>query len=123
MTAKKGPWSYSYALRMVNKARNFPTNTDGCSRHAVGIAEDIKRRGLEIAECDAEHVAVSILVTVESLWKLRTEHAAIAARASSLEARVINLKHSSPSHDNNSVKGCILCVAARRFNAKHGKGK
>ena len=51
MTAKPTPlpgWSYANTMRRVSKARNFPTNTDPCSRHAVGIAADIKRRGLEI---------------------------------------------------------------------------
>mgnify|MGYP003394617720 CR=1 FL=1 len=67
--------SYAATLRRVNRAWDFPENTCGASRHAVMIAESIKFNGLEIAGCDAEHVAVSILSTVESLWKLRTAEA------------------------------------------------
>jgi len=67
--------SYRNTLRRVNAARNFPTNTCPSSRHAVMIAESIKRQGFEIAGCDAEHVATSILATVEGLWKLRTKEA------------------------------------------------
>lgn len=66
--------SYSATLRRVNRARNFPTNTCPASRHVQMIAEAIKRDGREIAGCDAEHIATSILSTLESLWKLRTKH-------------------------------------------------
>lgn len=66
--------SYSATLRRTNRARNFPTNTCGASRHAVLIARRIYR-GDVIDPMDREGCAVSILATVGNLWRIRTAEA------------------------------------------------
>lgn len=59
--------------RRCNRARNFPTNTCGASRHAEMIADDILAGRLGDLEWDREHIAGSIYATVAALWEARTE--------------------------------------------------
>lgn len=56
----------------VDAARNFPSNTCPASRHVALIADMLAER-LPHATEDPEHCAESLYVTVEALWKARTE--------------------------------------------------
>lgn len=58
--------------RRVNRARKFPTNTCGASRHLHLVAECMLR-GDNIDPEEREHVAASMLAVLESLWKARTK--------------------------------------------------
>lgn len=65
--------------RRVDRARNFPTNTDPFSRHLHIMADcllkpkkDGSLRYPMFAE-EPEHCAESIYVTLASLWESRTE--------------------------------------------------
>lgn len=76
-------YSYKNAVRRVARARHFPINTCQASRHAVMLAAQI-RNGYDFGsehKQDRESAAVSILETVESLWKLRTAAAKEAERS------------------------------------------
>lgn len=59
--------------RRVNRARDFPANTCGASRHVHEMAENFLRYGPHcMTQGDCDHVAESMLAVVESLWKLRS---------------------------------------------------
>jgi hypothetical protein len=63
-------------LNRVNRARNTKGVCVTCpaSRHAAMIGEALgKRQRFAMIEEEPEHVAVSILSTVASLWKARAE--------------------------------------------------
>lgn len=60
--------------RRVNRARKFPTNTDSASRHVAAMAEELLHFGPHcLTQGDCDMLAESMLATVESLWKARTE--------------------------------------------------
>lgn len=60
--------------RRVLRAMRFPANTDSCSRHVRLMGETLMRgKKYHMFEEEPEHCAVSLLVTVESLWKARLE--------------------------------------------------
>ena len=60
-------------VKRANKARNFPANTCGASRHAAQIAEALIRGQRYPALADeAAHCGESILATVAALWETRT---------------------------------------------------
>jgi hypothetical protein len=62
--------------RRVTRARKFPTNTCGASRHLHMIADnllDCPHLDYLSTMVDREHVAESMLIVLESLWKARTE--------------------------------------------------
>ena len=62
--------------RRVNRARKFPDNTCAASRALSTWAELLLKAGdFSPIEGDAEHVALTMLSVVESLWKLRTKMA------------------------------------------------
>ena len=63
-------WSIANIRRRMNRLRNRSFVTCPVSRHTVLIAEAILR-GQPIDPAEREHVAGSLLCTVESLWKLR----------------------------------------------------
>jgi hypothetical protein len=64
----------------ADKARQFPTNTCGASRHVQLIAEQLLEYGA-LSGADPDHVAESLLATVAALWAARTELAALQARS------------------------------------------
>lgn len=77
--------------RRVNRARNFPTNTDPYSRHVHIMAEWLlkpqpKKRGgpgalrYPMLQEEPEHCAESLLVTLAELWEARTELAKLKER-------------------------------------------
>ncbi len=68
--------------RRVNRARKFPTNTCGASRHVHLMADWISGpqhgfAGAKFHPEDAEHIAGSLYSVLESLWKARTRLAAL----------------------------------------------
>jgi hypothetical protein len=60
-------------LRRIRRARNFPVNTCGASRHAERIGETLLTGERYWVDEEPEHSAMSILSVVESLYKARTE--------------------------------------------------
>lgn len=61
-------------LRRTAKARQFMKNTCPASRHVHMMAERLaKGQKYVMIDEEPEHVAVSLLSVLESLWKLRTE--------------------------------------------------
>lgn len=66
--------------RRVDRARNFPHNTCPASRHVQMMAEGLLHGGYAMLQEEQEHCAISMLATVESLWKARTELARIKER-------------------------------------------
>lgn len=61
-------------LARMNRARDFPKNTDSASRHAAMIATALINRGeYPMLTDEPEHCGISIAVTVEMLWKARRE--------------------------------------------------
>lgn len=70
-------------LRAVKKARNFPVNTCGASRHVQLMAECLIKYGYyTMVDEEPIHVASSMLSTVTSLYEARTELAALKKRRS-----------------------------------------
>ena len=64
------------AKARADAANNFPVNTDGCSRHAMMIADELAKGRIPIQVADdPEHVAASIYDTVAALWELRSKTA------------------------------------------------
>lgn len=62
------------AVRRVDRARRFPTNTCSASRHVQLIGETLAAgKGYAMIEEEPEYVAGSLLITVEALYKARTE--------------------------------------------------
>lgn len=60
--------------RRVNRARNFPINTCGASRHLHIMADCLlSKRGYPMFQEEPEQCAEDILSVLESLWKARTE--------------------------------------------------
>lgn len=80
-------WSIRNILARLTRARRFPDNTCPSSRHAQLIGEALAGRGgkryaewLANSPEDREHIASSILITVEMLFKARNEIARLKAR-------------------------------------------
>ncbi len=76
----KASWNIENIKRRVARAMRFPENTDPSSRHARMIGEDLAGKkghlyAMALAESadEREHIATSILVTVEMLYKARNE--------------------------------------------------
>ena len=68
------------ALARAERARRFPTNTDGSSRHALLIAELLGAKTLPPSIASEHHeerarMAAAIADTVAQLWELRTQMA------------------------------------------------
>lgn len=64
--------------RRADNARDFPTHTDPCSRHAYLMAENmVKKRGYPMLADEPLHCAISIMATVAALWETRAKLAAI----------------------------------------------
>ena len=62
------------ALQALKKARDFPANTCGGSRHAALMAEAlIRRRPYPMLADEPQHCGESIAHTVAALWHARTE--------------------------------------------------
>lgn len=60
--------------RRVNRARNFPENTCGASRHLHLIAERMAAgKQYPMLQEEPAHCAETMLSVLESLWKARTE--------------------------------------------------
>lgn len=70
-------WDVRNLRRRVSRARNFPHNTCPSSRHVQMMAEGLLRGGYPMLQEEPEHCAVSMLATVEALYKARTELARI----------------------------------------------
>jgi hypothetical protein len=67
-------WKPENIRRRVARARHFPDNTCPSSRHVQMMAEYLLSDGYYTMLLDEpEHCAVSMLVTVEMLYKARTE--------------------------------------------------
>ena len=68
--------------RRVNRARRFPDNTCGASRHVHEIAEHLLKYGWDEMEnvFEHKHCAESMLSVLESLWKARTELARLKSK-------------------------------------------
>ena len=61
------------AIRRADKARDFPFNTCGASRHAQMIGEAlVRRQGYPMLDEEPEHCGESILSAVASLFEART---------------------------------------------------
>ena len=75
--------------RRVNKARNFPTNTCGASRHlhmmALGL---LSKRGYPMLTEEPAHCAESILAVLEGLWTLRTKSPQYAKEVARAVAKI-----------------------------------
>jgi hypothetical protein len=66
--------------RRANKARNFPENTCGASRHLHIIAEQLSRgRPYPSLEEDPKWCAETMLVVLACLWEARTKIAKLEA--------------------------------------------
>lgn len=75
-------WHPANVLRRVRRARKFPINTCPSSRHVQLMAEELLARGrCYMVTGEPKHAAVSMLVTVEQLYKARTELARLKKRA------------------------------------------
>ena len=62
------------AIKRVNKARDFPTNTCPYSRHAQMIGEAlVKNERYAMLSEEPQHCGLSILHTVASLYEARAE--------------------------------------------------
>lgn len=60
------------AVKRMNKARNFPSGTDACSRHVALMAETLaKGQPYPMLDEEREHCAVSLAITVAMLWEAR----------------------------------------------------
>jgi hypothetical protein len=60
-------------LRRVNRARDFPVNTCGASRHLQRIGEALScGRPYPMLDEEPEHCGLTMLSVVESLFKART---------------------------------------------------
>lgn len=67
-------WKPKNLIRSTNRARNFPVNTCPSSRHVHMIGEClIKGKKYHMIDEEPEHVGASMLSTVQSLFKARTE--------------------------------------------------
>jgi hypothetical protein len=68
--------------RRANRARKFPSNTCGASRHVHELAEALvtNQRWYGMLCDEREEFAVSMLAILESLWKLRTRLAKMEKR-------------------------------------------
>lgn len=80
-------WRLPNIIRRIARARHFPENTCPCSRHAQMIGEAMAgKHGKQYAEMLAAepeervHIATSLLITVEQLFKARNEIARLKAR-------------------------------------------
>ena len=69
--------------RRVDRARDFPKNTCGASRHVQLMADELAA-GLQyrMLQEDPKYCAESMLSVLESLWKARTELAKLKAKGS-----------------------------------------
>lgn len=64
----------SNIIKRVDRARKFPFNTCPFSRHAQMIGEALARgKPYHMIEEEPDHCGASILITVEELYKARTE--------------------------------------------------
>lgn len=60
--------------RRVNKARNFPENTCGSSRHVHMMADALAAgETYHMFTDEPEHCAYSLYAVIASLWEARTE--------------------------------------------------
>lgn len=76
-------------IKRTNKARNFPSNTCGASRHAQQIAEALIRGDRYPALTDeAAHCGESILAAVAALWETRTALARLVDVCRRMDAEV-----------------------------------
>lgn len=75
--------------RRVSRARKFPTNTCGSSRHLHMMADALLDKGrYAMLEDEPAHCAESILNVLESLWKLRTASPEYAKEIEKALARI-----------------------------------
>jgi hypothetical protein len=58
--------------RKVNRARRFPVNTCGASRHLHLIADGLMR-GYPVTKGEEAHCAESMYAVLHALWTLRTK--------------------------------------------------
>ncbi len=68
----RDPADFKALKKRADKARDFPTHTDACSRHAYIMAENmVKKRGYPMLVEEPWHCAISIMATVACLWEAR----------------------------------------------------
>jgi hypothetical protein len=67
--------------RRAARARRFPANTCGASRHVHLMADDLARGRFPIMFADEpEHCAESLYATIAALWEARTKLAKLEKR-------------------------------------------
>jgi hypothetical protein len=72
--------------RRTSRARRFPANTDGCSRHLHIMAECLLKPNKDgslrypMLQEEPEHCAESMLAVIACLWEARTELARLKVK-------------------------------------------
>ena len=76
-------------VERANRARRFPANTCGASRHAQGVAEAMMQGDVlpEVTD-DPTHIGESILSTVAALYEARSEITRLQAENQALRKRM-----------------------------------
>lgn len=76
-------------VERANRARRFPANTCGASRHAQGVAEAMMQGDVlpEVTD-DPTHIGESILSTVAALYEARSEITRLRAEVEALRERL-----------------------------------
>lgn len=93
--------------RRVNRARKFPTNTCGASRHVHMMADALASgKGYRMLEDEPKHCAESLYAVLESLWKARTELAALHEKA-------------EPGYAARKFAKCVAAIE-KRFRKSEG---
>ena len=80
-------------VERVNRARRFPENTCGASRHAQGVAEAMMQGDVlpEVTD-DPTHIGESILSTVAALYEARSEITRLRAEVEALRKAALMAK-------------------------------
>lgn len=93
-------------LKRTRQARQFMKNTCPASRHVHMIAESLaKGDKYHMIDEEPEHVAVSLLSVLESLWKLRTESGWPSKKEAARMRRTISKALMQPNPDGGSPQG------------------
>lgn len=69
-------------VKRMNEVRNFPADTDPCSRHVALMAECLaKGKPYPMLDEEREHCAISLAATVAMLWEARAKICELEAAA------------------------------------------
>lgn len=66
--------------RRITLSRRFPTNTRPFSRHVEMMGDALAGRGYPMLQEEPLHCAISLLATVDELYRARTEIARLKKR-------------------------------------------